>query len=67
MKQASVPQHNYLTKIHQMWQIGALPREVGYHQVSVYHDDWCGIFQGQRCNCDPDIKLKFSLAGHAHN
>ena len=19
------------------------------------HDDWCGIFQGEDCNCDPDI------------
>jgi hypothetical protein len=30
MKHASVPQHNYPTKIRQMWQTGALPREVDY-------------------------------------
>ena len=68
MKQeASLPQHNYLAKIEAMWQTGALPREVGLHQISVAHDDWCGIFEGKRCCCDPDIQLKFSLAGHADN
>ena len=30
MKQdASVPQHHYITKLHRLWQTGALPREVG--------------------------------------
>ena len=56
-----VQQHNYLTKIHRMWESGALPQEAGFHQISVYHDAWCGIFAGQRCDCDPDIRLKASL------
>ena len=30
-------------------------------------DDWCAIFEGKRCDCDPDIKLKFSLGGYADN
>lgn len=21
--------------------------------VAVYHDDWCAIFRGGRCNCQP--------------
>ena len=67
MKQASVPRDNYITKIHQMWQTGELPRDVGFHQVSVCHDAWCGIWQQERCDCDPDIRLKFSLAGHGNN
>ena len=68
MKQGTnVPQpHNYVTKIQQMWEAGTLPREAGYYQVTVEHDDWCGIFQERRCNCDPDIKLKFSLSGHTN-
>lgn len=28
----------------------------GVHHVTVEHDDWCAIFQGQPCNCNPDIK-----------
>jgi hypothetical protein len=59
-------QHNYLTKIHGMWESGALPREAGYHQLDVAHDDWCGFFQKQRCNCDPAIRLKYSLAGNSN-
>jgi hypothetical protein len=64
MSETPILQHNYVTKIQQMWATGALPREVGVHQVSVYHDDWCGVWQQQRCNCDPDIRLKCSVAGH---
>jgi hypothetical protein len=24
----------------------------------VYHEDWCGIFKGKECNCEPEIKLE---------
>lgn len=63
---AHVPHHNYQTKLLQTWKTGELPRTAGYHQVTIWHDDDCGIFVGQRCNCDPDITLKFSLDGHAN-
>jgi hypothetical protein len=63
----SAPQHNYLTKIQQMWASGDLPREAGYHQVAVSHDDWCGVFEGQRCNCDPEITVKWSQPAVAQN
>lgn len=23
--------------------------------VEVFHDDWCGIFEGRECDCTPDI------------
>ena len=23
--------------------------------ITCYHDDWCGIYNGRRCNCDPDL------------
>jgi hypothetical protein len=64
---ASHPQHNYVIKMQRMWETGALPRDAGYHQLSVSHDEWCGIFMGKRCHCDPDIQLKFSLPGHGDN
>jgi hypothetical protein len=25
--------------------------------VSVQHDDWCAIYKGRPCNCDPDITM----------
>ena len=61
-----VPEHNYLRKIAFMAKTGALPRDVGFHQVSVYHDDWCGVWKQQRCNCDPDVRLKYSVPGNAN-
>jgi hypothetical protein len=28
-----------------------------YHEVKIYHDDWCAIFKGQPCNCNPVCEL----------
>ena len=56
-------QHNDLTKMYAMWESGALPRAAGFHQISIYHDDDCGIFEGQRCHCDPAICLKATVPG----
>ena len=27
------------------------------HHMDIFHDDWCAIFQGKPCNCNPDVKL----------
>lgn len=62
-----VPQPNYVRKLHYLWKIDALPREVGVHMLDVAHDAWCSIFQRQRCNCDPDITLKWMQADVARN
>ena len=62
----TVPHHNYVPKLLQMWATGALPRTAGYHQISVWHDDACGIFAGKHCDCNLDIKLRFSLDGQAN-
>jgi hypothetical protein len=24
--------------------------------VMIYHDDWCAIFEGGLCNCNPDVE-----------
>lgn len=31
-----------------------------YH-VDIYHDDWCGMFSGRTCDCDPDIVIRPDL------
>ena len=27
----------------------------GVHIAHVAHDDWCGIWSGRECDCDPDV------------
>lgn len=49
---------NYVSRLRRLVAEGKLPHGVGLHQVNVLHDDWCAIFKGERCNCDPDIQLE---------
>jgi hypothetical protein len=52
------PQHyhrpNYMPAVEalgeQVW-----PGEV--RQILIAHDDWCDIFKGRGCNCDPDVRF----------
>ena len=60
-------QHNFLTVIQQMWASGALPRSCGYHHCHIAHDGWCGWWTGQRCNCDVEVSLAWSLPAHSEN
>jgi hypothetical protein len=66
-KRHSVAEPNYVRKIRHMARCGLLPLSGGYHEVTVDHDDWCGHWQGKRCNCNPDVRLKFSLPAAADN
>ena len=27
-------------------------------EVDIYHKDWCRIYRGGYCNCDPDVRLR---------
>lgn len=65
MKQRKRAQPNYVRKLKYLHTIGAIPQEAGLHLVTVYHDDWCGIYAAppQRCTCDPDIRLRATLPG----
>ena len=45
MKHRTVAEHTYVRKLRYLVQVGAIPATVGYHQVQVDHDGWCGIFQ----------------------
>ena len=67
MKKRSISEPNYLKKLRYLHRIGAIPREVGVHQVSIFHDDWCGIWQQRRCNCEPDIRLQWSQPAAVNN
>lgn len=52
-------QSNYVKKLDKMKMDGKFdhiqPGTI-FHNV-VYHDDWCSIYKGGNCNCDPDIVI----------
>ena len=50
-------EHNYIKKINRLYAEGKLNTNVGLHMLNISHDDWCDIFDGGLCNCDPDIEL----------
>jgi hypothetical protein len=61
------PLPNYVRKLRHLQRMGALPLDVGVHMIDVAHDDWCDIFQGKRCNCDPQVRLKATLPDASRN
>jgi hypothetical protein len=53
-------QHNYYEKLMKLVAEGKiLPAQIT--EVDVYHDDWCHIYQGGYCDCDPEIVLRPSV------
>lgn len=53
--------HNYLKKIERMVASGELTPTVGLNDLTVAHDDWCLVFSGRECNCDPDITFRAGI------
>jgi hypothetical protein len=49
--------HNYYQKLIQLHEQGQIPLG-SLTEVDICHDDWCAIYQGGYCNCDPDINLR---------
>ena len=50
--------HNYLKKLEKLQREGRVPAEVGKaYDGKVAHDDWCHVYNGGECNCDPDISF----------
>ena len=50
-------EHNYLRKLLRMREQGLFPAS-GVASVRISHDDWCDIFTGGACNCEPLIKAE---------
>ena len=50
-------QHNYYAKLMKLYQEGRLPA-ASLSEVEILHDDWCAVYTGGYCNCDPDIQLR---------
>jgi hypothetical protein len=47
-------QPNYVKEMARLFDSGVIKRGEAY-LVDVAHDDWCAIYHGEPCNCDPDI------------
>ena len=57
MKKNLIPQkHNYYDKLMKLIDENNLTKGE-LHQVNIDHDDWCKIYKGGYCNCDPDVCL----------
>ena len=55
-------QHNHRAKINRLCAAGKIPVVPGsVNSIAVVHDDWCAIFAGGFCNCDPDIRVNGRL------
>jgi hypothetical protein len=52
----SGPGGNYVAK--QMAAIARAGLQGELVSCSIQHDDWCGIFAGRACDCDPDITIR---------
>ena len=48
---------NYVLKLLAMRAEGKLPNKPGLHHVILAHDDWCGVFKGKPCDCEPEFRL----------
>lgn len=49
-------EHNYVAKVLAFAREHNIPRG-RLSEIGIYHDSWCGIHRGGRCNCNPDVKL----------
>jgi hypothetical protein len=49
--------HNYQRKVMELIEQGKVPPGC-VREVDIYHDDWCRIYRGGYCNCDPVVRLR---------
>jgi hypothetical protein len=47
--------HNYYEKLMKLVEESKVPPGQ-VTNVDICHDDWCGIYEGGYCNCEPEIK-----------
>lgn len=50
-------QGNYVEKVERL-NAESRRRPGQLREVFVMHDDWCGVFKGKPCHCDPVVKYR---------
>lgn len=58
--------HNYVKKWTAIVESGAVPIVPGLSDLKIEHDDFCLIFVGGECNCDPRFTLTSGLTVEEH-
>lgn len=57
---SDVPELDEPERQHYFKELQGLAKEImgkpGFYHVDIFHDDWCDIFHGGYCNCNPNIK-----------
>jgi hypothetical protein len=48
--------HEYMKRLMRAYQLGIIDK-AAMNSVNVGHDDYCGFYHGDECNCDPEITL----------
>jgi hypothetical protein len=51
--------HNYFEKLRRFIEENK-PASGRITEIDICHDDWCRIYQGGACNCNPEIKFRQS-------
>ena len=50
--------HNYIKKLQRLQLEGKVPIAQGKsYDTKIAHDDWCLVYKGGECNCDPEISF----------
>jgi hypothetical protein len=47
--------HNYMRKV---LALGGLVPPGALADIDTLHDDWCDVYHGGFCNCDPDVTIR---------
>jgi len=53
----NAPGGNYLPAVELLGEQVARHGRGTVTQVRIAHDEWCGIFHGRPCDCDPDVSV----------
>lgn len=55
MSDPDLKRHAYMRKIFAMQARGEIPP--GVHSITAAHDETCGVWKDEYCDCDPEIRL----------
>ena len=47
---------NYLDKVLKTAAETANPYNLKVYHFTILHDEWCGIFKGKPCDCNPEVR-----------
>lgn len=48
----------YIRRLVKAYFEDGIPNAPGVFPVEVYHDDWCGHWQGGPCDCDAQVEIR---------